>query len=118
MFQDKLAKLPKSRNIQPKRFEMAREIKNRFRTVKRDSLIPTFPEFVKYVVSVDTKIEKKGFLISKVATWEEADMREESMMKLVNMHWKPVYVNCGPCKQRYCPLFFKHQIIEGCKIQF
>ena len=60
MFQDKLAKLPKSRNIQPKRFEMAREIKNRFRTVKRDSLIPTFPEFVKYVVSVDTKIEKKG----------------------------------------------------------
>ena len=41
---------------------MAREIKNRFRTVKRDSLIPTFPEFVKYVVSVDTKIEKKGCL--------------------------------------------------------
>ena len=27
-------------------------------------------------------------------------MREESMMKLVNMHWKPVYINCGPCKQR------------------
>ena len=37
----------------------------------------------------------------KVATWEEAGMREESMMKLVNMHWKPVYVNCGPCKQRW-----------------
>ena len=64
------------------------------------------------------KSKRKVVLISKVATWEEADMREESMMKLVNMHWKPVYVNCGPCKQRYCPLFFKHQIIEGCKIQF
>ena len=36
----------------------------------------------------------------KVATWQEAGMREESMMKLVNMHWKPVYINCGPCKQR------------------
>ena len=52
MFQDKLAKLPSSQNIQPKRFEMAREIKHRFRTEKRESLIPTFTEFVKYVVSV------------------------------------------------------------------
>ena len=104
MFQDKMAKLPKSRNIQPKRFVMAREIKNRFRTVKRDSLTPTFPEFVNYVVSVDIdNLIKTVFLIFKVATWEEAGMREESMMKLVNMHWKPVYVNCGPCKQRCCP---------------
>ena len=62
MFQDKMAKLPKSRNIQPKRFVMAREIKNRFRTVKRDSLTPTFPEFVNYVVSVDIdNLIKKGF---------------------------------------------------------
>ena len=62
MFQDKLAKLPKSQNIQPKRFEMAREIKNRFRTIKRASLIPTFPEFVKYVVSVNPKKKmKKSF---------------------------------------------------------
>ena len=27
-------------------------------------------------------------------------MDEERMMVLVNMHWKPVYVNCGPCRQR------------------
>ena len=55
VFQDKLAKLPSSQNIQPKIFEIARETKRRFRTEKRESLIPTFPEFVKYVVSVATE---------------------------------------------------------------
>ena len=36
----------------------------------------------------------------EVSTWAEAGLNEEKMMRLVNMHWKPVYVNCGPCKQR------------------
>jgi len=84
-FLDKLAKLPKTPDFQPKRLAIARQIKNRFRTEERESLIPTFPEFAAYVVS----------------TWAEAGLNEEKMMRLVNMHWKPVYVNCGPCKQRY-----------------
>ena len=57
--QDKLAKLPKSPKVQPRRLEIAREIKNRFRKGKRKSLIPTFPEFVKYVVSVASSKEAK-----------------------------------------------------------
>ena len=38
-----------------------------------------------------------------MSTWAEAGLNEEKMMRLVNMHWKPVYVNCGPCKQRSRP---------------
>ena len=41
---------------------------------------------------------KKCFI--KIITWKSANLDEEKMMELVNMHWKPVYINCGPCKQR------------------
>jgi len=82
---DKFAKLPPPGGPQQKRRRIAYTIKQTIRKTARASLIPTFEEFVNYVI----------------ITWKSANLDEEKMMELVNMHWKPVYINCGPCKQRY-----------------
>ena len=99
---DKLAKFNPDPSIQPKRRRIALYIKNKFRTQPREGIVPTFEEFVKYVVSCeDVSIHISMTTVSsQVHTWRRAAMDEERMMVLVNMHWKPIYVNCGPCSQR------------------
>ena len=59
-FLDKLAKLNPDRSIQPKRRQIDLYIKNKFRTEAREGIIPTFEEFVKYVVGTTT--DRGGFV--------------------------------------------------------
>ena len=59
-FLDKLAKLNPDPSIQPKRRQIDLYIKNKFRTEAREGIIPTFEEFVKYVVGTTT--DRGGFV--------------------------------------------------------
>ena len=62
-----------------------RIIRSKYRKKKRPGLKPTFEEFVAFLVGelhAGTKPMKK-------------------MTKNINDHWKPVYLNCSPCTERY-----------------
>ena len=61
-----------------------RMIKARYREEPRPGNIPTFEEFVRYLV---------GELSPSTLTMKK-------MTRMINEHWKPVYLNCAPCSQR------------------
>lgn len=64
--------------------QVQRLIKAKYRGEARPGNIPTFEEFVRYLV---------GELSPSTLTMKK-------MTRMINEHWKPVYLNCAPCSQR------------------
>eukprot|EP00090_Calanus_glacialis_P007825 TRINITY_DN16257_c0_g1_i1.p1 TRINITY_DN16257_c0_g1~~TRINITY_DN16257_c0_g1_i1.p1 ORF type:complete len:166 (+),score=30.15 TRINITY_DN16257_c0_g1_i1:106-603(+) len=62
-------------------------IKRNLREERRRGLVPTFQEFATY--------------LANVLSPDPDVMSVDKVYSKINNHWKPVYLNCAPCLQRY-----------------
>jgi len=85
-FKDKMARAHTPNMVTWESFgQEQRIIRKHYRTKRRNGTVPTFKEFVSYLVG-------------------ELSPSPNSMKRKtrgINEHWKPIYLNCAPCNEDY-----------------
>ena len=87
---DKISKNYTEKSIEWETFgEIQVYIKEKYRKIKREGLIPTFEEFAEYVATNTTVLTPR-----------------------INNHWKPIFYNCAPCIEKYAAVYPKKFLLK------
>ena len=87
---DKISKNYTEKSIEWETFgEIQVYIKENYRKIKREGLIPTFEEFAEYVATNTTVLTPR-----------------------INNHWKPIFYNCAPCIEKYAAVYPKKFLLK------
>ena len=76
-----------------------RVIRDRYREEKRSGSLPTFKEFIKYLVRISVG-ELSSLVLYKVGELSPSTTSMKKMTRMINEHWKPVWLNCAPCSEK------------------